>query len=131
MPEPRDELTRTETGDVTKFSLLEASLVKTEVEQRPNLREMNNVYRHAETADLAVDALDLEFGLDAGHYPLANLRSLQQVFDAVQGHQHLGKEEKFSRETSLECLDVGVHGGGKQVECFHSLQFLWGIGLPG
>lgn len=118
MPEPKDPLSRAETGDWdTKFSRLEAELVKTEVEQRPNSRAQNGVNRHAEESDLFVNELDFNFNLDEKHYPLDDLRSLQQVFDAVQCQQHLEKVENFSIGTQVECLDVDVNGGGKYCIC--------------
>lgn len=114
MTEPKDPLSRAETGGwETKFSRLEAELVKTEVEQRPNSRSQNGVNRHAETSDLSVNELNFDFNRDESHYPLHDLRSLQQVFDAVQCQQHLEKVENFSLGTQVECLDVGVNGGGK------------------
>lgn len=114
MPEPKDPLSRVETGGWdTKFSRLEAELVKTEVEQRPNSRAQNGINRHAEESDLFVNELDYDFNLDEKHYPLDDLRSLQQVFDAVQCQQHLEKLENFSIGTQVECLDVDVHRGGK------------------
>ncbi|KAJ5174370.1 uncharacterized protein N7482_000247, partial [Penicillium canariense] len=111
MSERKDPLDLAETGDLTTFSKLEASLVQTEVVQRPNSRAQNDVYRHAESSDLSVNELDFNYDLDTGHYPLGNLRSLQQVFDAVQCHRELEKEENFSLKTRVECLKVNSQGG--------------------
>ena len=112
MPTLENALNQAETGDLNKFSRLEASLVKAEVEQRPMSRQQNDVSRHAATTDLFVNELDFDFHLDSTHYPLGDLRSLHQVFDAVQSHHHLANEENFSLETQVECLEVGLHGGG-------------------
>lgn len=111
MSELKDPLDRAETGDITKFSKLEASLAHTEVAQRPNSRSQNGVYRHSEPSDLFVNELDFDFDLGTGHYPLDDLKSLQQVFDAVQCHRHLEKEDNFSVGTRVECLRVNSQGG--------------------
>lgn len=112
MPAPEDPLSRAETGDLTKFSRLEASLVKTEVEQRPNSRAQDDVNRHAETTDIKVNELEFEFDLNPSLYPLNDLKSLQQVFDAVQCHHHLKNQGNFSLGTHIECLNVDSKGGG-------------------
>ncbi|KAJ5098087.1 hypothetical protein N7532_005088 [Penicillium argentinense] len=110
MTETRDPLSRAETGDLGRFSKLEASLVQTEVEQRPNSRAQNDIDRHAEATDLNVNELDFNFNLGAQDYPLDDLRSLQQVFDAVQFHQHLDNSSNFSLGTNVECLNVDSRG---------------------
>ncbi|KAJ6138375.1 hypothetical protein N7471_004861 [Penicillium samsonianum] len=111
MSELKDPLDLAETGDLSKFSKLEATLVHTEVERRPNSISQDRVNRHAETSDLVVNELDFDFDLATDHYPLADLRSLQQVFDAVQYHQHLEREENFSLATRVECFKVDSQGG--------------------
>jgi hypothetical protein len=120
MSELKDPLDLAETGDLNgdlnKFSKLEATLVHTEVERRPNSISQDGVNRHAETTDLVVNELDFNFELDTHHYPLGNLRSLQQVFDAVQYHHHLEQEENFSRTTRVECLKVDSQGGGRSLD---------------
>ncbi|CAI7648622.1 unnamed protein product [Penicillium pancosmium] len=108
MIELRDPLSRAETGDLGKFSKLEASLVETKVERRPNSRAQNDIDRHAQQTDLKVNELDFAFDIGVNNYPLDNLGSLQQVFDAVQCHQHLRKAENFSCETNVECLHVDL-----------------------
>lgn len=113
MTERRDPLSRAETGDLGRFSKLEASLIETVVEQRPNSRAQNNIYRHAEKSDLNVNELDFDFEIGENDYPMDNLRSLQQVFDAVQCHHHLRKRENFSLETNIECLSVDSRGAGE------------------
>lgn len=110
MPELKDPLDQAETGDITEFSKLEASIARTEVAQRPNSRSQNGVNRHAEPSDLFVNELDFDFDLGKGHYPLDDLNSLQQVFDAVQCHRHLDKAENFSVGTHVECLVVNSQG---------------------
>ncbi|KAJ5889020.1 hypothetical protein N7495_009061 [Penicillium taxi] len=111
MSEQEDPLNQAEAGHLTKFSKLEASLVHTEVEKRPNSRAQNDVNRYAEASDLSVNELAFDFNLDRGHYPLDNLKSLQQVFNAVQCHEHLEKRDNFSPETRVECLKVSSLGG--------------------
>lgn len=113
MTELRDPLSRAETGDLGRFSKLEASLIETVVEQRPNSRAQNNINRHAEKSDLNVNELDFDFEIGENDYPLDDLRSLQQVFDTVQCHHHLRKRENFSLETNLECLSVDWRGAGE------------------
>lgn len=49
-----------------------------------------------------------------------NLRSLQQVFDAVQCHRHVEKKENSSLGTRVECLKVDSQGGGKLAEQLQS-----------
>lgn len=109
----QDPLSQAETGDLIKFSRLEASLVNAAVEPRPNSRSQNDVDRHAQKSDLGVNELDFDFELDTNHYPLGNLRSLQQVFDAVQYNHHLRNGDNFSSETCIKCLTVDKQGGGK------------------
>ncbi|KAJ5232060.1 hypothetical protein N7468_005016 [Penicillium chermesinum] len=111
-PEIKGSLSRAETGDINpKFSRLEASLVQAQVQQRPMSIKQDDVQRHAETGDLAVNELDFNFNLDTDHYPLDDLKSLQQVFDAVQCHMHLENEKNFASETCVECFDCGPSGG--------------------
>ncbi|KAJ5918513.1 hypothetical protein N7466_010505 [Penicillium verhagenii] len=104
-------LSQAENGDLTRFSRLEASLVNAEVEKRPNSRSQNDVDRHAEKTDLVVNELDFDFDLDTTNYPLGNLSSLQQVFDAVQCNHHLKNENNFSPVSRVECLNVDSQGG--------------------
>lgn len=111
--EPKD-LPHAELGEAG-VSKLEKSLITTDVPLRPNSREMNDVNRHAEKSDLKVQDLDFDFRLDSSHYPLMNIRSLQQVFKAVQFNQHLTNERNFSEQTSIECLEVTQHGASKNV----------------
>ncbi|KAJ5760338.1 hypothetical protein N7520_007494, partial [Penicillium odoratum] len=111
MPGLPDLLSQAETGDLTRFFRLEASLVNAAVEQRPNSRSKNDVDRHAEKSDLAVNELDFNFDLDTDNYPLGNLRSLQQVFDAVQYEHHLKNDHNFSPDTRIQCLKVDLQGG--------------------
>ncbi|KAJ5913911.1 hypothetical protein N7504_002794 [Penicillium tannophilum] len=110
----QDPLSQAETGDLAKFSRLEASLVNAAVEPRPNSRSQNDVDRHAQKSDLGVNELDFDFELDTNHYPLGNLRSLQQVFDAVQYNHHLRNGDNFSSETCVKCLMVDKQGGDWQ-----------------
>lgn len=120
MPDLKDPLDRAKSGDSTNSSKLEASLAHTEIEKRPNSNAQNDVNRHAEIAELFVNELDFDFDLDTGHYPLDNLRSLQQVFDAVQCHRHVEKKENFSLGARLECLKIDSQGGGKLAERLQS-----------
>ena len=108
----QDPLSQAETGDLTKFSRLEASLVNAAVEPRPNSRSQNDVDRHAQKSDLSVNELEFDFALDTNHYPLGNLHSLQQIFDAVQYNHHLQNGNNFSSETRIKCLKVDEQGGG-------------------
>lgn len=107
----KDQGCTVETTEVD-FSRLEASLAKAEVAPRPNSREMKDVYRHARKSDLDVDEFDLNFSLDSGHYPLGHLRSLQEVFDAVQHDTHLANHRNFSNETNIECFEATESRGG-------------------
>ncbi|OQE46820.1 hypothetical protein PENCOP_c001G05880 [Penicillium coprophilum] len=111
MSELKDPLDLAETGDLSKFSKLEATLVHTEVERRPNSISQDGVSRHALTADLGVNELDFDFNLATDHYPLDHLRSLQQVFDAVQYRQHLARDGDFSSTTRVECFKADPQGG--------------------
>ncbi|EXJ93913.1 hypothetical protein A1O1_02306 [Capronia coronata CBS 617.96] len=113
MPLDRDKLARAETGEAG-FSRLEATLVTNpEVVPRPNSRQMNDVSRHTDAADLQFqNELEFDYSLDTRDYPLGNLQSLQQVFDAVQCHKHLGKHKNFSDQTKIECLEV-THAGAE------------------
>jgi len=124
MTELKDPLSRAETGDLGKFSKLEASLVQTEVQQRPNSRAQNDINRHAQVTDLNVNELDFDFNLDATNYPLHNLNSLQQVLDAVQCHEHLKMCDNFSPETDIDCLHVDSLGAGKIPRALLWLRFL-------
>ncbi|KAF2835313.1 hypothetical protein M501DRAFT_962762 [Patellaria atrata CBS 101060] len=99
-----------QTSEIT-FSRLEASLAKAEVVPRPNSREMKDVNRHAKPEDIDVNELDFDYDLDSSHYPLGNVRSLQQVFSAVQHQQHLSKKENFSDYTAIECFSITSSGG--------------------
>lgn len=107
MPLDTDQLDRAETGDAG-FSRLEATLVTNpEVVPRPNSRQMDDVNRHTEVTDLQFqNELDFDYSLDTGDYPLGNLLSLQQVFDAVQCNKHFEMAENFSALTQVECLEV-------------------------
>ena len=87
--------------------------MKAQVQQRPMSIKQNDVQRHAETGDLLVNELDFDFNLNTNHYPLDDLKSLQQVFDAVQCHMHLDNEKNFASETAVECFDYNDSGGGK------------------
>ncbi|KAK5052543.1 hypothetical protein LTR84_002408 [Exophiala bonariae] len=108
-----EKLNRVETGDAG-FSRLEATLVtSTEVVPRPNSKQMNDVSRHAQVQDHQVQAeLDFDWSLDSHHYPLADLRSLQQVFDSVQCHKHFRHHENFAAATDIECLEVTSTSAG-------------------
>jgi hypothetical protein len=114
MPEAKEEpptaLPTVEVAEVP-FSRLEASLAKAEIAPRPNSREMKDVYRHAQPSDMDVNELDFDFSLDSSHYPLGSLRSLQQVFDAVQHETHLSNHKNFSDQTLIECLEVSESDG--------------------
>lgn len=112
MTELRDPLSRAETGDLGKFSKLEASLVQTEVERRPNSRAQNDINRHAQRTDLNVNELDFDLNIGVNDYPLNDLKSLQQLFDAVQCHEYLRKGENFSFGTKVNCLHVDSHRAG-------------------
>jgi len=90
----------------TPYSRLEASFAKTEVQPRPNSRSADGVYRHAESTDIDVNELDFNFSPDPTVYPLSGLRALQEGFDAVQYHEHLGTLQNFSDQTSMDCLVV-------------------------
>ncbi|KAJ5993563.1 hypothetical protein N7451_009287 [Penicillium sp. IBT 35674x] len=110
----QDPLSQAETGGLTKSSPLEVSLVNAAVETRPNPRSQNDVDQHAQKPDLGVNELDFDFELDTNHYPLGNLRSLQQVFHAVQYNHHLRNGDNFSTETCIKCLTVDKQGGDWQ-----------------
>ncbi|KAJ5384595.1 hypothetical protein N7517_002506 [Penicillium concentricum] len=107
----KDLLNLAETGDLSKLSKLEATPVHTEVDRRPNSISQDGIRRHAATADISVNDLDFDFNLATDRYPLVNLRSLQQVFDAVQYHRHLEREENFSPTTHVECFKADSQGG--------------------
>ena len=104
------------------FSRLEASLAKAEVAPRPNSREMKDVWRHAEKSDLDVDEFDFNFSLDSANYPLGHLRSLQEVFDAVQHETHLANYRNFSNETNIECFEATESRRGMTI---HDVFFVW------
>ena len=108
-----EKLVRAETGEAG-FSRLEATLAtNTEVVPRPNSRQMNDVHRHATEGDFQLqNELDFDYSLDTSHYPIGNLRSLQQIFEAVQCEKHLSNHLNFFSQTEIECLDVTPAGGG-------------------
>lgn len=81
---------------------------------------MKDVSRHTEASDLDVDELKFNFSLDTGHYPLGDLRSLQEVFAAVQHEEHLANPKNFSSETQIECLDIREGDAGMQQDSSNS-----------
>ncbi|CAI7597737.1 unnamed protein product [Penicillium glandicola] len=107
MSEPKDPLDLAETGHLSK---LRATLAHTKTEEQPNPTSPNGTNRQAENSEVS-NELDFDFDLGTDHYPLGNLRSLQQVFDAVQYHKHLEREQNFSPATRVECFRVDSQGG--------------------
>ncbi|OCK75511.1 hypothetical protein K432DRAFT_308343 [Lepidopterella palustris CBS 459.81] len=95
-----------------EFSRLEASFAKEQVVPRQNSVEMKDVQRHALPVDAEANDLDFEFDLDNSKYPLDGLKSVQDVFSAVQYQTHLSKENNFSTKTKIECFDAS----GKNAE---------------
>lgn len=73
---------------------------------------MKDVQRHALPVDAEANDLDFEFDLDNSKYPLDGLKSVQDVFSAVQYQTHLSKENNFSTKTKIECFDAS----GKNAE---------------
>lgn len=116
-----NSLPKAEAGE-SSFSRLEASLASASVGPRPNSLDAKGVQRHAEDNDLNVDELDFGFNLDSSHYPLDNLRSLQQIFESVQCHQHLSNSRNFSKHTLIECLDI-TPIRGVRCSCGNYLEF--------
>ncbi|KAJ5188776.1 hypothetical protein N7491_005097 [Penicillium cf. griseofulvum] len=60
--------------------------------------------------DQRVNDLDFEFSFDQGNYPLDGLKSLQDVFSAVQHEKHFSNSRNFSSKTEIRCFDVNGHG---------------------
>lgn len=109
-------LPKAEEGE-SGFSYLEASLASAPVVPRPNSLDAKGVQRHAEANDLNVEELNFGFELDSSHYPLDNLRSLQQIFESVQCHQHLSNSRNFSEDTLVECLEITPNTRGPLLLC--------------
>lgn len=90
--------------DMGQTSKLEATLVAAEVPPRPMSLRQGAINRHALVTDQNVNELDFEYSLDSHQYPLTKLNSLQEVFNAVQYHQHLANDSNFSSKTNIRCL---------------------------
>jgi len=71
---------------------------------------MNDVSRHSQNPGDIVNELGFDYNLGSDHYPLGCLRSLQDVFSAVQHEEHLSKRENFSNATAVECFKVQHNG---------------------
>jgi len=67
---------------------------------------MNDVSRHSQIPGEIVNELEFDYNLGSNHYPLGCLRSLQDVFSAVQHEEHLSRPENFSNATAVECFKV-------------------------
>jgi hypothetical protein len=106
-------------GDAVHFSTLEASLANIEIVPRENSIEMNDVYRHAQPGDADANELDFDFDLDTSDYPLANLRSLQEVFSAVQHQTHLQNPKNFSLETRIQCFETTGESSSMHATFYH------------
>lgn len=92
--------------EVVDFSRLEASSSLMKVLPRKNSVEMKDVSRHAQAADLEAKDLDFNFRLDGSNYPGDSVRSLQDVFAAVQHGSHVRNPGNFSNRTRIRCFDV-------------------------
>jgi hypothetical protein len=90
--------------DTEQASKLEATLGSIPLPRRPMSLRQSAVYRHAEATDQNVNELEFEYNLNPHLYPLTRLNSLQEVFGAVQYHQHLSNDNNFSGATSVKCL---------------------------
>jgi hypothetical protein len=84
-----------EHGD-TNFSRLEASLATTNVVRRQNSVEMKDIHRHGVAEDANVNELDFNFSTASSCDALGDLKSLQDVFSAVQYNDHLNNPRNFS-----------------------------------
>lgn len=98
-------ISREDSGhDTEQASKLEATLGNISVPPRPMSLRQSAVFRHSEMTDQNVNELDFEYTLDPRRYPLTRLNSLQEVFGAVQYHQHLANDNNFSNATTVRCL---------------------------
>ena len=98
-----------EHGD-TNFSGLEASLATTKVVRRQNSVEMRDIHRHGLAEDANVNELDFNFSTASRCDALSDLKSLQDVFSAVQYNDHLNNPRNFSEQTQIQCFEAdGTH----------------------
>jgi hypothetical protein len=94
-----------EHGD-TNFSRLEASLATANVARRENSVEMKDVHRHGVAQDANVNELDFDFSTASSCDALGDLKSLQDVFSAVQYNDHLNNPRNFSEHTQIRCFEA-------------------------
>ncbi|KAL3711275.1 hypothetical protein TMatcc_005073 [Talaromyces marneffei ATCC 18224] len=91
------------------FSNLESSIIRNEVQPRPNSAKMNNVWHNAWLPEREVNELDFTYNIESRLGGLSDLKSLHGVFNAVQLNTHLAKETNFSNSTSIQCLQADGH----------------------
>ncbi|KAF5371224.1 hypothetical protein D9758_004227 [Tetrapyrgos nigripes] len=89
-----------------QFSRLEASLAQILVEQRRMSRAADDIHRHLNPEDLAVDEFEFDDSLNPKDYPLYQSQYLPDVLSAVHFHKHLINDLNFSSDTSINCLKV-------------------------
>jgi hypothetical protein len=100
-----DQIPATEHAD-TNFSRLEASLATTKVVRRQNSVEMKNINRHYVVEDANVDEFGFNFSTASSCDALGDLKSLQDVFPAVQYNDHLHNTRNFSEQTRIQCFEA-------------------------
>lgn len=94
----------------TNFSRLEASLATTNVARRQNSVEMKDIHRHGVAEDANVNELNFNFSTASSCDALGDLKSLQDVFSAVQYNDHLNNSRNFSEQTQIRCFEAdGTH----------------------
>ncbi|KAF2712193.1 hypothetical protein K504DRAFT_372085 [Pleomassaria siparia CBS 279.74] len=102
--------THSHTHGEINFSRLEASLATTNVIRRQNSVEMRDVNRHGVADDAHINELDFDFSTASSCEALRGLHFLQDVFPAVQYHQHMQNLLNFSDQTQIQCFEAdGTH----------------------
>ena len=80
-------------------------------------RDTTWVQRHANDTDLNVDELAFKYNIGTERYPISKLQSPQELFIAVEFHEHLSRDQNFLSETKVECLSIeGENGGLKRMK---------------
>lgn len=96
----------------SSFSNLESSIIRNEVQPRPNSLEMNNVWHNAWLPTQQVNEFEFNYAIDSSLNDLSDQDSLHGVFDAVQLNTHLSKEANFSDYTAVRCLKANEESFG-------------------
>ncbi|KAL1597228.1 hypothetical protein SLS60_008810 [Paraconiothyrium brasiliense] len=96
--------------DGPQFSKLESTLVSANPAPRPISKDGQHVFRHHNNEDVIVNELDFNFDVRPDEWPLANIESVQDLFSGVVYREHISKEENFSAETAIECLQANGDG---------------------